>query len=320
MDKKIFISYNWDDIEKINYIDSIFSRFQINLTRDIRDLKYNTNIHLFMDSIKDHDKLIIYISDMYLKSINCMYEASQILDKDDKVVFIIKKGIKIFSIQDKERLVKYWEEEYTRVKQLDSNLYQQEINDTYVVSKAIAPIIDMIKKCNRMDDGSLDIESLFKFLDIEKPFPNIINKTVYDWITDYSINDMGTVELFINDLKKSKYIELSSYPDIPLEEKSYIFHTVSFENDTNGMNLKIIYSTKQNGKLITINYPHLVQIEVNNIRSNSYSKYYFYCENLQRKRKYKELKSIKKYRKLDDEESKEFCNGYIDVYRIIIHF
>lgn len=60
MDKKIFISYNWDDIEKINYIDSIFSRFQINLTRDIRDLKYNTNIHLFMDSIKDHDKLIIY--------------------------------------------------------------------------------------------------------------------------------------------------------------------------------------------------------------------------------------------------------------------
>ncbi|WP_164918980.1 toll/interleukin-1 receptor domain-containing protein [Caproiciproducens sp. NJN-50] len=77
MEKRIFLSYNWNDTKDVNRLDNLFSRFQIHLTRDIRDLKYNANIHNFMDGIRKHDKLILYVSDSYLRSVNCMYEASQ---------------------------------------------------------------------------------------------------------------------------------------------------------------------------------------------------------------------------------------------------
>ena len=101
MNKRIFLSYCWSDSEDVNSIDSKFSRFGIHLTRDLRDLKYNTNIHQFMDGIKKHDKIIIYVSNSYLQSVNCMYEASQIFDIKDRVVFILKKGvIKCRSLSD----------------------------------------------------------------------------------------------------------------------------------------------------------------------------------------------------------------------------
>ena len=114
-DTSIFLSYCSADNHDINRIDNLFLRFNIKVTRDIRDLAYNADIHKFMDKVKTHDKIILYVSDSYLKSVNCMYEGAQVLDMQDRVIIILKKGTKLFGVDDKKNLISYWEEKMDNI-------------------------------------------------------------------------------------------------------------------------------------------------------------------------------------------------------------
>lgn len=88
--------------EEVTRIDSHFTRFGINLIRDIRELMCNSNIRDFMKRIGECDKVILYISENYLKSVNCMYEASQVLEIKEKVVLIVKKDTRLYGSVEKK--------------------------------------------------------------------------------------------------------------------------------------------------------------------------------------------------------------------------
>lgn len=148
MSSNIFISYCWDDFDRVNCIDNIFNRFGIHLIRDIRNLDYDTNIHRFMDKITEHEKIIVYLSDSYLKSLNCMYEAAQILKRKDKFTIIIKKGTKIFKVEDKENLIRYWKEKYEEIVNKDIVKFREEIADTKIAYDTISEFIDFVKKAS----------------------------------------------------------------------------------------------------------------------------------------------------------------------------
>ena len=166
--KRIFISYSWTDTDDINRLDNQFLRFQIKLTRDIRDLTYNTSIHNFMDTIQQHDKLILYVSDSYLRSINCMYEASQALEMKDKVVLILKKGTRVFSPEDKIDLINYWKDKLQKFSQTDPKRLKSEIDDITIAYNCISDFIDFVKQDNRMDNQNLDFDTLLDLLKVEK--------------------------------------------------------------------------------------------------------------------------------------------------------
>lgn len=89
---KIFISYCWEDKLFADLIDEDFKKLGFTLTRDERDLRFKESIKSFMESIGKHDFVISIISDNYLKSVNCMYEISEVMrlrEYKDKMLLII---------------------------------------------------------------------------------------------------------------------------------------------------------------------------------------------------------------------------------------
>ncbi len=320
MSRRIFLSYSWDNSNDVNRLDNLFSRFQIQLTRDIRDLKYNANIHDFMDTIKLHDKLILYVSDSYLRSVNCMYEASQAMAMKDNVIIIIKKGTKLFDATDKMDLENYWEKKSQKISQMDLANFQQEINDAKEAYNSISKFIDFVKQDNRMNDEALDFDALLDILQVEKAYPNIITKSVYDWIAKYPQAKLFDVLALIHDLYSSTNIEFSEFPNIPDNESTFMFQGIRFESEINGISLFLSVTHKKSGVINTIPYSHLVAIEENNNRSGHHAKYYFYCENPSKKQEWMELRNSSKYRVLNAEEKMLIAKGYEDTFRIIIHF
>jgi len=96
-ESKIFLSYSHKNKETADKVDKFFISKGIQLTRDVRDAPAYSNLEKFMDAIRDHDYVILLISNAYLKSINCMYEVIQFIQERDYIdrtfpIIIDKKG------------------------------------------------------------------------------------------------------------------------------------------------------------------------------------------------------------------------------------
>lgn len=117
---KIFISYSWSDDELANDIDNKFAKIGINLVRDRRDLKYKSSIKEFMKQIRQGDFALIIISDNYLKSSNCMYEVTEFIKDEnykERILPILKNDAKIFKAIERNQYIRYWQNEYMKLKE-----------------------------------------------------------------------------------------------------------------------------------------------------------------------------------------------------------
>jgi hypothetical protein len=98
--KTIFISYSWED-EKIAESFCKFGDEVFDIKLDRRDVHYRDSIKSFMRKIRDADYCLLIISDDYLRSRNCMYEAWEISNVDNylkKVLPIIVNNAKKYLI------------------------------------------------------------------------------------------------------------------------------------------------------------------------------------------------------------------------------
>lgn len=91
-----------------NEIDSALRIKGIKLTRDKRDLK--SSIKEFMKTIRNHDLVLMLISDPYLKSKNCMFEAIEFIKESDYKQRIIPIVIDDVDFDLEETYLQYWEE------------------------------------------------------------------------------------------------------------------------------------------------------------------------------------------------------------------
>ncbi len=75
--KEIFISYAWggDSETIVDEIARIFAEAGYSIERDKTHLNYRKSIREFMDSIGRGKYIIVVVSDKYMKSEYCMYEA-----------------------------------------------------------------------------------------------------------------------------------------------------------------------------------------------------------------------------------------------------
>jgi len=106
--KKIFLSYSHKNMDLANEIDSALRIRGIKLTRDKRDLKFS--IKEYMKTVRNHDLVLMLISDPYLKSKNCMYEAIEFIKEPDYKERIIPIVIDDVDFDLEERYLQYWEE------------------------------------------------------------------------------------------------------------------------------------------------------------------------------------------------------------------
>lgn len=109
---KIFLSYSWKNKEEASIIESDFNKIGIPLIKDTLNLKFKDSISEYMKSIRNADFAIILLSEEYLKSINCMYEALEILKEQnhkEKILPIFINELKIFTASDRIKFIKHWQ-------------------------------------------------------------------------------------------------------------------------------------------------------------------------------------------------------------------
>lgn len=140
--RKVFLSYCQKDTDIANIVESMLKKrlSTLEISRDIRDVKYKESFSEFMQSIGTHDFVISIISDQYLKSRNCMYEIVEtmrdrnfinklfyvIISKNDEKFYKDKTnssgGADIYSIAGQTTYIKYWKAEEEKLRQMISEL------------------------------------------------------------------------------------------------------------------------------------------------------------------------------------------------------
>jgi tetratricopeptide (TPR) repeat protein len=136
----IFLSYSWHDSLIADEIESILSPLDIDITRDIRNLKYKESLNDFMENAEKHDFLMTIVSANYLKSKNCMFECINYFCKTtspDKMLPILTEDLNLSSIEEKINIVEHWNDIFKKEEALIKNM-------TDIISAE--PFIDGLKK------------------------------------------------------------------------------------------------------------------------------------------------------------------------------
>lgn len=109
----VFISYNWDSSELVDKIEERLKPYAL-VCRDKNMIEWWESIKGYMDTIRDRTFAILVISDKYLKSENCLYEAVQLMKNKDwheKTMFFVEEdACSIYSPVNQISYVKYWED------------------------------------------------------------------------------------------------------------------------------------------------------------------------------------------------------------------
>ncbi|MFT6864335.1 MAG: internalin A [Akkermansiaceae bacterium] len=132
--KEVFISYAWGDetpegierSETVRLIDEGLQNRNFHVRRDNRELSFRDEITTFMNRIGKADRVVVILSEKYLKSPYCMYELLQIYqrsgsDKEEflsHIIPVILDDTKISSLAEKLNYGLYWKEKCAKVSQI----------------------------------------------------------------------------------------------------------------------------------------------------------------------------------------------------------
>jgi tetratricopeptide (TPR) repeat protein len=164
---KIFISYSWSNMDVADEIEKDLSQLQLELVRDVRDLKYRASISEFMEKIRDSDYAILLISDEYLKSKNCMKEVLHLLkDKnyEDKILPVIVGELSVYDTFGRLEYSKFWQGKQEEMERSIVGLAPSSILNEIVELKSIERIASDI---NEFLAYISDINNI-KFTDLKK--------------------------------------------------------------------------------------------------------------------------------------------------------
>jgi hypothetical protein len=128
-DFKVYISYAWRGLseEIADKIDQSLQRCGITICRDKRDIPFLGSIKKFMEEIGKGDRIIVIVSDKYLRSPNCMFELVKIFENTqfrDRVISITLNDAKIFNPIERLEYIKYWEEKANTLSNELKTVYQ----------------------------------------------------------------------------------------------------------------------------------------------------------------------------------------------------
>lgn len=154
----IFLSY----CHKNNMIaNSIYNYFMENrnleLHRDIIDIRPWGSIKKYMQSIRYADYVILLISDEYLKSVKCMYEVLEMMqDKNYRNrIFPVVINLEIYKPIRRAEYVKYWENEFNSLKSVLDEINIQNVGKLnkdlklcQEISSSIAEFLEVISDMN----------------------------------------------------------------------------------------------------------------------------------------------------------------------------
>ena len=196
--KLIFLSYCQKDSDIADLVEeSIADRIKDNarLSRDIRDVEYHQSFKAFMQSISNHDYVIMIISDNYLKSQNCMYEVMEVIKDSNygkKLAFLVLSnadsqyykaevdniGADIYSDSGQTKYSLYWKNKESELQNSIDEIGQPEFAINQIKSKrqvtrilldlpAFLEYLRDIKGLSLTQHIEENFKSLLTFMDID---------------------------------------------------------------------------------------------------------------------------------------------------------
>ena len=311
----VFLSYCWADKETVDNIDNYFRNRGIVFKRDNRDIESWKSIRTFMNSIRKSDYVVLIISDSYLKSINCMYEISELMKEQeykDRIITVILDN-KIYDVTERLNYIKYWEKQYNNLEKniLEVNHLEntgksiEDLKRIKQISQTIGEFLDLINDLNNPSSKEIKIEILKKLkgnhIQIEQK------------IEGFSI--------FLNALDECKFIELALSAENPYGEKKYVLQKYDVDNDIHGVSIKFYLKdlmTKEELKLIVSD---ITKIEKNTMESEHHKKFYMYCLDRIAMNNYNQFMEMKKYGfKTNPQEEFDLMNRTQNAHRCILWF
>src|SRR5688572_13099010 len=147
---EIFISYAWGQ-NREEIVDNIYNELSkdYNVTRDKVHLGYRGNIKSFMVKIGEGKAVIVVISDKYLRSKNCMFEALAIRGHGNlaKRIFpIILADANIYEVSNRIKYCNYWDKKILKlnndIKKMNNQSFQKSIHEELNLFHDIRRFID----------------------------------------------------------------------------------------------------------------------------------------------------------------------------------
>jgi hypothetical protein len=142
-DPEIFVSYAWKGESEalVNQLCDAFAAKGYTIRRDKSSMTYRASIKSFMDSIGRGKFIIAVVSDKYMKSEYCMYEAYRMFQSQafgERVFPIVLPDADVFSFRGQAAYLKYWDSEY-------KSLMEEYKNIANVSPTMVAPLTERLR-------------------------------------------------------------------------------------------------------------------------------------------------------------------------------
>lgn len=144
----LFISYNREQKSFADEIESSVSTV-CPVLRDTNDIAPWGSIEEFMKRIRKADYAVLLISDEYLKSTNCMYEACQ-LYKDanwkSRTMYVVlgNADTYVYTVTNHERYIQYWQERKSTLEGQIKNLPPESVDSITAEFKRVSELLLML--------------------------------------------------------------------------------------------------------------------------------------------------------------------------------
>lgn len=173
----LFISYNRGQKDFADKIESSV-RTVCPVLRDTNDIAPWGSIAEFMNRIRQADYAVLLISDEYLKSINCMYEACQLYRESNwksrrMYVVLGNADQKVYTVANHEQYIQYWQEKKAILEEQKKQLPGESIDSITAEIKRVSEILLLlgeflkdIRDTNNPQPQNDDeaIEAIIKFI------------------------------------------------------------------------------------------------------------------------------------------------------------
>lgn len=169
-DDCIYVSYNWESASKniVEFLCFVLETNKIPFKRDKKDCHYLDNIKEFMDTIRNGRTVIVVFSRPYLRSKNCMYELSGVME-DASYIERILPVVVDDSIRDPMfyvDLAEYWKGERDSQYELVERL------------SAMDPVL-----ASPEEENLKEIEVIYSFLPVIKRYIDWTNVENLDYMS-----------------------------------------------------------------------------------------------------------------------------------------
>lgn len=142
---QVFLSYSWNNSEAADRVERMCRAVGIRLIRDKYDLRYAESIVEFADKIDQCDFVVCLVSEDYVKSRRCMYEAAILMQSSDyfqKICCVVVSPLKT-DVLGRVELINFWNEKISEIeakKREVDRVVRKSINEDLEAFK-------MIKNC-----------------------------------------------------------------------------------------------------------------------------------------------------------------------------